>query len=511
MPDRFFIQTLVHSGNVRVAIDDSPVERSESVVAIDPANPLRRVVASKYFPNLINNRTRRPRDRHSSYKSWLATAFSEDGGKTWHNGGFPPQLSDWSRCTDPGLMFDDQYVYLIGNPRLKDNVTWSVCVYRSADLGANWEQPVVFHKDVSDDKTVCASDNISDSSFRNRLYAAWDIEVDGVQRIAFSKSVDQGATWQGTDSGTDHALLPGHGNYATIVVSDKGHIHIFSLSAPETEGSSKILMYSSDNGGDSFTGPVEAASGFNSTFGPLTAGLPFRVYGMPTACATLYGLAIAWTVLTPNGLRVRSRVFKDGKWRGPPDGEVLPNYDNHFLPIPIPDPPQHTFMPQLASLPDGQVGCMVSRVDPLSGSSRVTTVVYVADSGAENLADSRAVTLADWDPEKGLIHDDQKPYEGFIGDYNGFAGAGREFQAIWTDTREGGRQQLYGDRIHARSNAVEIDPSDRLRILFGITQDGAGIGIRPDGTIDRIGPRSPMAERLRSLRETFESRPTERG
>jgi len=60
--------------NIQVTHDSSPSNaRSESCIAINPNNPMQIVCASKKFSDIQN------------YIFTLATAFSTDGGFSWHD------------------------------------------------------------------------------------------------------------------------------------------------------------------------------------------------------------------------------------------------------------------------------------------------------------------------------------------------------------------------------------------------------------------------------------------
>ena len=81
--------------NIRVTIDNNPNNaRSESNLAINPNNPQQIVGASKKFANI------------QTYNFTLATVYSEDGGKTWHDSA-ALAMAGFTVMTDPTLAWDD--------------------------------------------------------------------------------------------------------------------------------------------------------------------------------------------------------------------------------------------------------------------------------------------------------------------------------------------------------------------------------------------------------------------
>jgi hypothetical protein len=90
--------------NIQVTHDASPNNaRSESAILINSNNPSQIVATSKKFNN------------PQTYDFTLATEYSTDGGRTWHDSAafnFPPSATV---MTDPTLAWDDSgNVFMVG-------------------------------------------------------------------------------------------------------------------------------------------------------------------------------------------------------------------------------------------------------------------------------------------------------------------------------------------------------------------------------------------------------------
>src|SRR5215469_4475531 len=102
--------------------------RSESSVVIDPNKPTQIVCGSKKFKNI------------QTYDFTLATAFSTDGGLSWHDSA-PLAMPDFTLLTDPALAWDGSgNVFLVGlsgkNPPVFDAI--GIEIYKSTDGGQTW-------------------------------------------------------------------------------------------------------------------------------------------------------------------------------------------------------------------------------------------------------------------------------------------------------------------------------------------------------------------------------------
>jgi hypothetical protein len=116
--------------NIRVTHDTSLNNaRSESSILINPNNPQQIVAGSKKFKDIHN------------YDFTLATAYSTDGGLSWHDSADLP-MPGFSLLTDPVLAWDDAgNVFLVGisgnNPPTFNAIGIEIYTPFSAHLALN--------------------------------------------------------------------------------------------------------------------------------------------------------------------------------------------------------------------------------------------------------------------------------------------------------------------------------------------------------------------------------------
>jgi hypothetical protein len=476
-------ETLARRDNVQVSHDSKKACRSECVVAIDPGDPSRRIVASKIFPDF------------SEYQFWLATCTSDDGGDHWHGSqADPPRPGDWINCGDPAMMFDDTYAFLVGNPQFKDG-SWGVCCYRSDDHGSTWEDPVVLHVGPVDDKPACAGD-----AGRNSLYVTWDTTSGG---LAFARSSDHGVSWQGIGGEQAGSLLAGGGQLSAIAVTASGTLHVFSVIGPDVAAQQpgRIVVNTSSDGGVTFGAATTVASSIGHLAQQDYETVPFRSLTLPACCASGDRLAVAWTDIRDGPMRTYYRTGTSGvdglHWDGPGSGQLLTASDHEAA-------GDHDCQPQLAALDDGTVACSFYRYHtPASGPAVVNPMTCVCPSLDEGFEYEIRTSSKAWDPKVRLVHDHLSPDNGFVGDYFGLSGADGEFQVVWTDTRTG-RQELFTTRVRLESKRIVVLPESGVQILFGVVQDGGGVVYTPAGA-HRIGPRGPIIDLLKQAQREFEA------
>ena len=133
--------------------------RSESSIAINQNNPMQMVCGSKKF-----------KDIHT-YDFTLATAYSADGGLSWHDSAALP-MPGFTLLTDPALAWDDSgNVFLVGlsgnNPPTFDTI--GIEIYKSTDGGKNWSAPKRIHTSTGDDKQWAAGDANPASPYHGRV------------------------------------------------------------------------------------------------------------------------------------------------------------------------------------------------------------------------------------------------------------------------------------------------------------------------------------------------------
>ncbi|AOI73812.1 hypothetical protein WI29_18480 [Burkholderia ubonensis] len=453
--------------------------RSESNVAINPNQPMQIVCGSKKF-----------RDIHT-YDFTLATAYSADGGYSWHDSS-DLQLQGGTVLTDPALAWDDLGgVYLVGllgnNPPTFDTV--GIVIYKSPDGGQTWGAPRLIHSSAGDDKQWAAGDANPTSPYRGRVYAVWDDGAD----MRFARTLDHGVSWVGAGTGPTPAgtVLVSDSFSPDIRVAENGDIYIVWIAGSE------IKMIVSTNGGDSFSAAPSPATGV-TTLGqglpapngwPVFPGGSFRVLTIPSMCVHKKQIVVAWADFRQNVSRIYCAVSHNsgGNWLTGPSGKPL-------LAGPLPASLQH-FHPQMAVDSSGRIGCAFYEFGPKPATPLIDVVVAQSIDGG-NSFDAAVVTDQPWDPSVDAPWSHGNSNVTFIGDYFGLDANSQGFHPVWTDTRTG-IQELWTDIVHALP-AYSIPPGlygQVAQILAGIIQDGGGIET-VGGHIIHVPPWGPEVDIL---------------
>jgi hypothetical protein len=429
--------------------------RSESSIVVNPNNSNQILAGSKKF-----------RDIHN-YDFTLATAYSTDGGFTWHDSA-DFTLSGFTLLTDPALAWDDAgNVFLVGlsgnNPPTFDTV--GIVIYKSTDGGKTWSAPKPIHNSAGDDKQWAAGDGNPASPYHGRIYAAWDDGSD----MRFARTKDHGATWVGAGVGVTPAgtVLVNDSFSPEINVADNGDIYIVWISGSE------IKMIVSTDGGDSFHAAVSPATGVTTLSSSLPAphgwpvfpGGSFRVLTLPTASAFKNKVAVAWADFREGVSRIYYALSKDGgtNWNTGPSGQPL-------LTGALPANFQH-FHPQFIIDPHGVIGCAFYEFGPKPTTYLIDVAMAQSFNGGSSF-NNFTVTNQPWDPtvDAPWSHGDSNVT--FIGDYFGLDASSQAFYPLWTDTRTG-IQELWTDIVRAKKVPPRI-LGEVAQILFGIIQDGGG-------------------------------------
>jgi hypothetical protein len=412
------------------SLDDA---RSESVIRIDPANPKRIVGASRKCKDI------------AAYDFTVATVYSSNGGKTWHDSAAPP-TPGWTGLSDPTLAWDDAgNVFLVGaaitNPPRIDYV--AIAAYKSTDGGRSWSAPTVVHASSTDEKAWAAGDSGS-VSYHGRLYIAW--ADNGALR--FARSLDHGSTWIGTGADPAGSVIGSSAFSPAAAVAVGGDLYV--ANAPYAGNA--ITIHVSMDGGDSFTSVAPAATGITTLEAslppwkpngwPVLPGATFRVFTIPTICLIGTTVIVAWADYREGASRIYYARSTDGgtTWSTAAPGQPL-------LTGGIPAGFHH-FHPQLAAGPDGVIGCAFYEYGPKRKKSRIDVILAQSkDDGAS--FKSRRVTKKPWDPTVDAPTSLVDPVATFIGEYFGLDADGRGFHPLWTDTRTG-IQELFTARVRAR-------------------------------------------------------------
>src|ERR1051326_686381 len=428
--------------NIQVTNDASPNNaRSESAILINPNNPLQVVAASKKFKNI------------QTYDFTLATAYSTDGGHTWHDSSNLAFPAGATVMTDPTLAWDDAGgLYLVGlignNPPTWDTI--GIAVYKSTDGGKTWGNPNVIHTRTGDDKQWAAGDSNPASPFHGRVYAVW---ADG-STMRFARTKDNGATWIGTGTSSVNTTSLASDSFSPeINVAASGDIYIVWIAG------STIKMLVSNDGGDSFhstTSPATAVVTLSSSLSaphgwPVFPGGSFRVLTVPTACVFGQRVVVAWDDFREGVSRIYYALSNDAgtTWITGASGQPL-------LTGSLPSNFQH-FFPQIIADPNGIIGCAFYEFRPKPTTPLIDVLMAQSFDGGTSFK-FFTVTDQPWDPtiDAPWSHGDSNVT--FIGDYFGIDAGNSGFFPLWTDTRTG-VQELWTAIVPERRCAFVVERS----------------------------------------------------
>jgi hypothetical protein len=175
---------------------------------------------------------------------------SSDDGATWSASN---QISSTPyESTHPSIGVVGSYVYIIWSDYLQGPTYWQkgIVFVSSSNSGATWNSPVNLElSSTGAYEPVLAADS-------NSIYVCWTDFRDGVSRIYFKVSTNNGATW-----GSDMAIstLGVAATHSSITASG-GTLNIVWTAPDPTTGYSAVWSTRSTNGGQSFSTPVKLST-----------------------------------------------------------------------------------------------------------------------------------------------------------------------------------------------------------------------------------------------------------
>jgi hypothetical protein len=440
---------LVSSPNVRVTFDSSPRnDRSESSLAVNPLDNNNMVGSSKRFTD------------PATYAFSLAAYASFDGGASWTEAAPLALLPGWAGTSDPSVAFDNAgAAYEVALPfgPGADASLIGIAIYRSPDGGRTWGPPLLIHESSGDDKQGVVGDNNPSSPFYGNVYAAWDDGEPTLAALRFARTTDRGATWRGAGDDAVGTALTNDSFSPELAVARDGTLYIVW-----TNGIDMNFVKSTD-GGETFSNPAVVATGIRSLDNaglPAPDGFPelpggaFRVTTLPAVCTgNDHTVVVAWADYREGVSRVYYRRSRDGgtSWEGPLSGQPL------LVGPLVTDANLHDFHPQLASDPDGVIGCACYEYGPMPDKNLINVVMAVSSDDGATFAERLTVTDRPWDPAVDAPLSHGKATTTFIGDYFGLAASSLGFFPFWTDTRTG-VQEIYTARVSVSQDAAASKP-----------------------------------------------------
>jgi hypothetical protein len=434
--------------NIRVTYDSDPAQdRSESALAVNPLDNRNMVGSSKRFSD------------PATYAFTLAAYATFDGGMSWTEAAPLALLPGWAGTSDPTVAWDSTggaYVVALPFGPGPDTPLIGIAVYRSPDGGHTWGAPTLIHASNADDKQGAAGDPHPSSPFYGRVYAAWDDGAGiGGSQLRVARTTDQGITWKGIGTSPPGTALPGVSDSGSpeIAVAPDGTVYIV-WTAPNS-----IKFVKSTDGGASFTAPAVAANGISRLDAaglsapdgfPELPGGQFRVGTLASVCVGRNNnVVVSWPDYRHGVSRIYYRRSADGgnSWAGPGSGQPL------LTGTVVSAPTLHDFMPQLASLPNGDIGCAFYEFGPTPTKNLINVVMAVSTDDATSFPNRATVTDTPWNPAIDAPLSHGRPTTTFIGDYFGLAASDLGFFPFWTDTRTG-IQEIFTAR-------VSVNPTSR--------------------------------------------------
>jgi hypothetical protein len=430
----------------------------------------------------------------------LLAAVSRDGGLTWTrsgaaftrcSGGTPVSGGDYERASDPwvaiaadGTVHQIAYVFdrTVSPQQTRRQ---AILASRSGDGGLTWSDPTALQADTALDVAEDKETISVDPSEARYVYATWDrlAGLDGPDAgqatgpAWFARSVDGGLTWEPArviaDPGLDAQTI---GNQIAVLPGG-GLVDVFMLLRDQStsQATLAVAMVRSTDHGETW-----------SAAATISAATPVGVVD-PKGGATVRSGDILPAVAVDRRSGRLWVAWADSRFSGGRrDGIALSRSDDGGLtwsaPLQVNQAPlAQAFNPALAVGPDGTVAVshLDFRNDSPSDQGHLWTTGWLATSADGGQHWQEAMLGLPFDlrlaPNAGGL---------FVGDYAGLVARAGTFTGIFAMTNPG-----------AAGNGTDV--------FAGGPQAGAGGTVPPAPVAEqRVGTPRPLAERVRSLRES---------
>lgn len=466
-------------------------DRSESCIAVNPADSSNLVGASKLFSD------------PQKYKFVVAVVFSTDGGSIWHDSAPLQLLPGWEGLSDPAIAFDKSGIaYLfteplnfnyLSDPDYNPNITTDIVsthmvMYKSTNKGASWSAPIIVDANEGNaesfDKLWLAIDQNNDN-----IYTSW-----GYGNMQFARSVNGGANWKGVGNQSINDSIS-NGSAPEINVGTNGYIHIVSHS----QTTNNIRYLRSKNGGDSFEPEKQIAvglrdidSGIGGSGFKSYPNASFRALTLSTACnvPNQNKIAVAWADYRENVTRIYYTLSND-------NGDTWPaNSGIPLLPSFSANERFHDFHPQIIAAGNGNIGCAFYRY--YESSALIDVMFTISFDGGQTFWFPESINSNSWNPAINAPWSHQDPDKTFIGDYFGLDADDENFHVLWTNTQDGVQELYYNTVRTSKYDPPHILDGIYAQIFGGVANDGGGY-IFVGGKFIKVPPRSPFLDVLHAI------------
>lgn len=375
-----------------------------------------------------------------------AQFFSSDGGATWGQTNLPPPAGDIGQ-SDPAVDWTSDGTAWALTLGVSSTGQTRVLCYQSTDGGQTWAlNSTVSGTQTGADREIVWVDHSPTSPFKDQIYATWH---NGTPVFFARRTAGPTGAWQPPIqlSGAETTVVGIGGDIKTNSVGD---VFVFW---PDADGSRRILVVKSTDGGVTFTTPTTIATTFASQrrlLVPSDTGRGARVYVSAGAyrTATKDLVYAVWSDLTGAagcttgggpGTTVTStcktRVWFSRSTNGGTTWSAPVMLNN-----------QASLNDQFHSklcVDESNGNLMVVYHDTVNDSNRLQTDVFMQTSTDDGLTWSTPVRVTSARSDETTAGADLNKY----GDYNGLSGFFGTFFPTWTDRRGTGPEEIWTSRL----------------------------------------------------------------